>query len=87
MALHGSRSDLENGILNLKRAKSMSPNNKFLKSDIQMAENLANNKKAPATVWAIYENGLIAEIEEQHFAVPFVINQRVKLAHMALYVC
>lgn len=84
LSLHGSRSDLENGILNLKRAKSMSPNNKFLKSDIQMAENLANNKKAPATVWVIYENGLIAEIEKQHFAVPFVINQRVKLAHMAL---
>ena len=43
LSLHGSRSDLENGILNLKRAKSMSPNNKFLKSDIQMAENHFKN--------------------------------------------
>lgn len=84
LSLHGSRSDIENGILNLKRAKSMSPNNKFIKSDIQMAENLANNKKSPATVWVVYENGLIAEIEKQHFAIPFVINHRVKLAHMAL---
>lgn len=84
LSLHGSRSDIENGILNLKRAKSMSPNNKFIKSDIQMAENLANSKKSPATVWVVYENGLIAEIEKQHFAIPFVINHRVKLAHMAL---
>lgn len=84
LSLHGSRSDIENGILNLKRAKSMSPTNKFVKSDIQMAENLANNKKVPATVWVVYENGLIAEIEKQHFAIPFVINHRVKLAHMAL---
>lgn len=84
LSLHGSRSDIENGILNLKRAKSMSQNNKFIKSDIQMAENLANSKKSPATVWVVYENGLIAEIEKQHFAIPFVINHRVKLAHMAL---
>lgn len=84
LSLYGSRSDIENGILNLKRTKSMSPHNKFVKSDIQMAENLANHKKAPATVWVVYENGLIAEIEKQHFMIPFIINNKVKLAHMAL---
>ncbi len=84
LSLHGSRSGIENGILNLKRARSMSPHNKFVKSDIRMAENLANRKKIPETVWVVYENGLIAEIEKQHFAIPFVINDKVKLAHMAL---
>lgn len=84
LSLYGSRSDIENGILNLKRAKSMSPNNKFVMSDIQMAENLANNNQIPATVWVVYENGLISEIEKQHFVIPFVINHRVKLANIAL---
>lgn len=84
LSLYGSRSDIENGILNLKRAKSMAPNNKYIKSDIQMAENFANKKSSSPTVWVVYENGLIAEIDEQHFMIPFVINHKVKLAHMAL---
>lgn len=84
LTLNGSKSDIENGILDLKRAKSMVPDNKFIKSDIQMAENLANHKSITPTIWVVYEDGLISEIEKQHFAIPFIINGNVKLAHMAL---
>ena len=84
LALYGSKSDRENAILDLKRVKGMSPKNKYVKADIQMAQNLANGKALPPTVWVIYENGLISEVEKQHFAIPFIINDRIKLAHMAL---
>lgn len=84
MAHNGSKSDIENGILDLKRVRTMSPENRFVKSDIQMAQDLANKKKVQDTVWVIYENGLIAEIEKQHFAIPFVIDGKILIAHMAL---
>lgn len=84
LALHGSKADVENAILDLRRARSMSPKNKFVKADIRMAEDIANQKDIRPTVWVVYENGLIAEIDKQHFVIPFVINGRVKVAHMAL---
>lgn len=84
LSLHGSKADVENAILDLRRAKSMSPKNKFVKADIKMAEDIANNRGVGPTVWVVYENGLIAEIEKQHFVIPFMINGKVKVAHMAL---
>ena len=84
MTFNGSKSDIENGILDLKRVNSMSPENKFVKSDIRMAQNVANKKKVSETIWVVYENGLIAEVEKQRIAVPFIIDGKFLIAHMAL---
>lgn len=84
LSFNGNKSDIENAVLDFKKANSMSPENKFVKSDIEMARNIANNKKIPSTVWVVYEDGLISEVDTQHFAIPFKIGAGIKLAHMAL---
>ncbi len=82
--IYGSKSDIENGILDLKRAQDMTPDNSFITLDINTANNIANNQKVPPTVWIIYEDGLIAKIDKVAFNIPLILKDHVNFVTISL---
>lgn len=79
-----SKSDREDAVNYLKRVSKMSPNNKYVKQDVKMAEQIANGKKAPSAVWVVYENGLNPTVSKETFTIPFYLGSGVKVAQMSL---
>lgn len=89
MANSNGASDNENAVTYLKRVSGMSPNNKYVKQDLQLAQNLANGKSnfknnKPAT-WVIFENGQVADFEEFRFDLPvFIATNDIKTVSFAV---
>jgi hypothetical protein len=85
LVLNGrSQSDIENGINYLKRVQAMTPNNSFVRKDLQMAENVAKGKEIPRRVWVVYEEGMAPHLVKETFAVPIYFGAGFKWASIAL---
>lgn len=82
-----NNSDYENASTYMRRAYGMAPTNNFVKSDLQQAEKLANLQKNDKDkyVWVIYENGMVAELEELRIDVPaFIASPSINFITFAM---
>lgn len=72
-----SGADYERAATSLKRVAQMSPESSVLKSDAELATNLASGKQSlaglPPQVWIVYENGLGPVLHEDRFDVPLLL--------------
>lgn len=81
--------DRENAVTYLKRVSGMSPQNKFVKQDLRLAQNAANGKiglsKKQPSVWVIFENGMVADFREFRLDLPvFIATDQVKMVSFAI---
>ena len=82
-----SNSDYENASNYMKRVSGMVSKNRFVKSDLALANKLASGsqKAITPTAWVIFENGLVANFEEFRLDLPiFIATNNVKTASLAL---
>ncbi|MCK0163044.1 hypothetical protein [Marinobacter sp. S6332] len=77
-------SDYERAVTSLARVAEMSPGNRMLQADADLAESLASGAQSlqtlPPQVWIVYENGLGPVLRESRLDVPLFLtygNQQV----------
>ncbi|MBO7243677.1 MAG: hypothetical protein J6V53_00140 [Alphaproteobacteria bacterium] len=77
----------ENAVHEFKKVYGMLGKNSFVKDDLKTAESLADNKisSIDPTAWVIFENGMIANLDEFRIDLPvFIATDKVKTASLAL---
>lgn len=81
-----SASDYENAVTYLKRVLGMVESNSIVRADLKEAEAAANGAKMPAdATWIIFENGLVANLEEFRIDLPiFLVSDEVQTASLAI---
>ncbi len=83
------KDDLGKARDSLRRVAGMNPNNKAVKTDLQVVNNLMRGtwqkRKLNPAVWVIFENGQGPEIEELLVPIPlFLVNDKIEYAQLAL---
>lgn len=78
-------SDYETASTYLKRVVGMSENNSFAKKTLEKAKRAANgNASKLNTLWVVFENGLVANLEEFRLDLPvFLVTKEVKTVSFA----
>ena len=81
-----SSSDYETAATYLKRVLGMVPENTVVKEDVEAAEAAANGLQKPQNAtWIIFENGLVANLEEFRVDLPiFLVSNEVQTASLAI---
>ncbi len=77
-------SDIDTGLLSLKRAQAMVPENPYIPDDITMGENLAKGIHPSPMVYVLYEGGIRSGITKLTFRIPFYLGSGVKFAKISL---
>lgn len=81
-----SSSDYETAATYLKRVLGMVPENTIVREDLEAAEAAANGIQKPQeATWIIFENGLVANLEEFRIDLPvFLVSDEVQTASLAI---
>lgn len=79
-------SDYETASTYMRRVVGMVPQNSFVRKDLIQAESLANfQARNNKFVWVIYENGMVAEFEEERLDIPaFIVTRTISFVSFSL---
>lgn len=73
-------SETENARQYLTRAAGMMPNNKYIQSDLSLAE---NGKTPNNTAWIFFETGYAPRLQEQKINIPWMIGLDIQIISIA----